>query len=73
MLRSGFNATMKDPAYLDDAKKRRLDVSPLTGEEIEALIAEVYKTPKAVVDRVREILAKRPKTAKDTKKKKKKQ
>ena len=45
-LRTAFNATMKDPAYLADAKKRRLDVDPLRGEEIDALIAEVYKTPR---------------------------
>jgi len=68
ILRAGFNATVKDPAYLDDAKKRRLEIAPLTGEQIEALIAEVYKTPKAVVDRVRAILAKRPKRPKRKKK-----
>ncbi|HSR55107.1 MAG TPA: tripartite tricarboxylate transporter substrate-binding protein [Alphaproteobacteria bacterium] len=61
LLRTAFNATMKDPAYLADAKKRRLDIAPLTGEEIDALIAEVYKTPKSVVERVREILNRRPK------------
>lgn len=72
ILRTAFNATMKDPAYLADAKKRRLDVQPLTGEELEALIAEVYKTPKAVVERVRKILAARPKRAPKKKKKKKK-
>ena len=71
-LRTAFNVTMKDPAYLADAKKRRLDVDPLTGEQIEALISEVYKTPKAVVERVKKILANRPKRPKRKKKKKKK-
>ncbi|MDH3239264.1 MAG: tripartite tricarboxylate transporter substrate-binding protein [Alphaproteobacteria bacterium] len=71
ILRAAFNATMKDPAYLDDAKKRRLEISPLSGERIEALIAEVYKTPKDVVDRVRAILNKRPKAPKKASKKKK--
>ena len=61
---------MKDPAYLADAKKRRLDVDPLRGEEIDALIAEVYKTPKAVVERVKNILSNRPKRPKRKKKKK---
>lgn len=69
-LRTAFNATMKDPAYLADAKKRRLDVDPLRGEEIDALIAEVYKTPKAVVERVKNILSNRPKRPKRKKKKK---
>jgi tripartite-type tricarboxylate transporter receptor subunit TctC len=70
-LRTGFNATMKDPAYLSDAKKRRLEIAPLRGEQIEALIAEVYKTPMAVVERVKKILANRPKRPKRKKKKKK--
>jgi tripartite-type tricarboxylate transporter receptor subunit TctC len=69
LLRTAFMATVKDPAYLADAKKRRLEVDPLSGEQIEALIAEVYETPKAVVERVRDILAKRPKKAKKKKKK----
>ncbi len=68
ILRAAFDATVRDPAYLSDAKKRRLEVDPLSGAQIEALIAEVYKTPKAVVDRVRGILAKRPKRPKRKKK-----
>lgn len=70
-LRTAFNATMKDAAYLADAKKRRLEIAPLKGVQIEALIAEVYKTPKAVVERVKKILANRPKRPKRKKKKKK--
>jgi tripartite-type tricarboxylate transporter receptor subunit TctC len=69
MLRTAFNATMKDSAYLEDAKKRRLEIAPLTGEQVEALIAEVYETPKAVVDRVRKILNQRPKAPPKKKKK----
>jgi len=70
-LRTAFNATMKDSAYLADARKRRLEINPLRGEQIDALIAEVYKTPKAVVERVKKILATRPKRPKRKKKKKK--
>jgi tripartite-type tricarboxylate transporter receptor subunit TctC len=69
-LRTAFNATMRDPAYLADALKRRLEINPLRGEEIDSLIAEVYKTPKVVVERVKKILATRPK--RPTRKKKKK-
>jgi tripartite-type tricarboxylate transporter receptor subunit TctC len=71
LLRTAFDATMKDAAYLDEAKKRRLEIAPLSGAEVEALIAEVYKTPKPVVERVRAILNKRPKAP--PKKSKKKQ
>lgn len=51
-LRAAFDATMKDKAFLADAEKSGLDVDPLTGAQMEALVREVYKTPKVVVDRV---------------------
>jgi tripartite-type tricarboxylate transporter receptor subunit TctC len=51
-LRAAFDATMKDAAFLADAQKSGLEVEPLTGAEMEALVREVYKTPKDVVQRV---------------------
>lgn len=55
-LRKAFDATMKDPAFLADAAKARLDVDPLTGAEVAALIAQVDATPPAVVARVKAAL-----------------
>lgn len=49
-------ATMKDPAFLAEAKKRRLEINPLPGDAVAKLVSEAYKTPKAIVDRVRGIL-----------------
>jgi tripartite-type tricarboxylate transporter receptor subunit TctC len=52
-LRDAFWATMKDPAYLADAEKRKFDTSqPMDGEKLDAAIKEIYKTPKAIVERV---------------------
>ena len=48
-LIAAFNATMKDPEYLADAKKSRIDVNPVTGAEIDKLLAELYATPKDVI------------------------
>jgi tripartite-type tricarboxylate transporter receptor subunit TctC len=56
-LRAAFDATMKDPRYVEDAKRIGLDVSPLGGERIEALIRQVQATPEGVVARLRELLA----------------
>ena len=56
-LRRAFDATMKDPAYLAEAEKARLDVSPMPGEEIGPMVAKVLATPPAIVARVREALA----------------
>jgi tripartite-type tricarboxylate transporter receptor subunit TctC len=56
-LRAAFDATMKDPQYLEEARRIGLDVNPLGGEGIAALIREVQATPQPVVDRLRELLA----------------
>jgi tripartite-type tricarboxylate transporter receptor subunit TctC len=56
-LRAAFDATMKDPQYLDEARRIGLDVNPLDGEGIAALIRKVQGTPQPVVDRLRELLA----------------
>ena len=55
-LRDGFNATMKDPVFLEDAKKTGLNVDPLTGQEMEALIKQAYAAPQDVIARGKEIL-----------------
>jgi tripartite-type tricarboxylate transporter receptor subunit TctC len=48
-LRAAFNTTMKDPAFLADAKRQDLEVRPLSGVDADALIREVYATPPAIV------------------------
>jgi len=48
-LRAAFDATMKDPAFLADAKKVALDVRPVSGADLDALIASLYATPKDVI------------------------
>jgi len=55
-LRRAFDATMKDPAFLAEAAKLQLDVSPMTGEALQALVGELAKTPPAIVSRVRSAL-----------------
>jgi tripartite-type tricarboxylate transporter receptor subunit TctC len=48
-LRSAFDATVQDDAFLADAKRQDLEVRPVTGAEADALIREVYATPPAIV------------------------
>jgi tripartite-type tricarboxylate transporter receptor subunit TctC len=55
-LRRAFDATMKDPAFLAEAEKLSLEVSPMTGEEVQALVGELAKTPPEIVQRVRAAL-----------------
>jgi tripartite-type tricarboxylate transporter receptor subunit TctC len=51
-LRDAFAATMKDPGYLADAEKAKLEVDYDTGENVQKLVARIYQTPKPVVDRL---------------------
>ena len=56
ILRDAFEALVKDPAFLEVASQRKLDVSPVSGERIQQLIAEMYATPKPIVERVKKII-----------------
>jgi tripartite-type tricarboxylate transporter receptor subunit TctC len=57
-LRKAFDDTMKDPAFLAEAEKLKLDIDPLNGKQVSNLVAQVLATPKPVVERVREIFEK---------------
>jgi tripartite-type tricarboxylate transporter receptor subunit TctC len=48
-LRQAFDATMKDPAFLEEAKKTDLEVHPVSGAEIDKLLADLYSSPPEVV------------------------
>jgi len=48
-LRAAFDATMKDPEFLAEAAKADMEISPVSGETLDAFVAELYKTPKDVV------------------------
>jgi tripartite-type tricarboxylate transporter receptor subunit TctC len=55
-LRKAFMDTMKDPAFLEAAKKRRMDLSPSDHAAVEKVVAAVFSTPPAVIERVMTIL-----------------
>ena len=55
-LRKGFMGALNDPELRAEAKKMRIDIVPTSGEEVEALIAKLYATPKAVSDNVKKTL-----------------
>jgi tripartite-type tricarboxylate transporter receptor subunit TctC len=55
-LRRAFDATMKDPEFLADATKFKLEIDPLSGEQVQEVIARVMKTPEPIAARVRKAL-----------------
>lgn len=54
-LRRAFDATMKDPKFVADAEKGKWEITPVSGEEIEALMKRVYATPKAIVELTKKV------------------
>jgi tripartite-type tricarboxylate transporter receptor subunit TctC len=58
ILREAFNKAVNDPALLADAEKRRLDIDPSTGEELNALAKQVMTAPPAIVEKVKQLIGK---------------
>jgi tripartite-type tricarboxylate transporter receptor subunit TctC len=56
-LRTAFMETMKDPAFIADAEKAQLEVNPVAGEELQKLVAEIYKTPPEIAKQAAQLLA----------------
>src|SRR4029077_5867532 len=55
-LRKAFAAMLKDKALLADAEKLGLDINPVDGEELQALVAKLYAMPPNVVERAKQSL-----------------
>ena len=56
ILRDGFTKMMTDPELLADARKKGLDATPMSGEELDALIKEVGLPSADVVQRLKPLM-----------------
>ena len=55
-LRKAFDDTMKDPKFLADAKKRKMDIEPATGEAVNKVMREAMATPASVIAKAQSAL-----------------
>ena len=55
-IRAAFMATMKDPEFLSEMNKSNFAINPLSGEQVEKIIAGFFKLPAAQVARLKEAL-----------------
>jgi tripartite-type tricarboxylate transporter receptor subunit TctC len=55
-LRQAFDATLRDQAFLDDARKQNLNVVPIGAAQLARIIATAYGTPPEIVKRTRQAL-----------------
>ncbi|MDB5649732.1 MAG: hypothetical protein JWL62_1252 [Hyphomicrobiales bacterium] len=57
ILRDAFLATVKDPEFLADAEKSRLDVTASSGQRVQAVVEKLYSTSKETIKRAKEIIS----------------
>jgi tripartite-type tricarboxylate transporter receptor subunit TctC len=55
-IRAAFDKTVRDPDFLVEAKQQRLEVDPVNGAEVQALVAQMYAAPDALVQRARALM-----------------
>jgi tripartite-type tricarboxylate transporter receptor subunit TctC len=56
LLRKAFMDTMKDPEFLADTQKAKLDLDPIDGAEIEKQVKELFNLEPALISKMKEIL-----------------
>jgi tripartite-type tricarboxylate transporter receptor subunit TctC len=56
MLRKAFMDTMADKEFLAEAEKAQLEITPIAGEAVQKLVADVYQTPAEIAHKAAEIL-----------------
>ncbi len=56
-LRDAFDATMKDPEFLDSARQQGLDLDPVRGEDLQRIVTEIVTAPKQTIARLSEIIS----------------
>ena len=55
-LRDAFMATMQDKDFLADTAKAQMEITPVDGEKVQALVKEIYATPSEVVQKATSML-----------------
>jgi tripartite-type tricarboxylate transporter receptor subunit TctC len=55
-LKDGFAETLKDPAFIADAERQKLEIKPVDADEVLEVVKKAYATPKPLIDRMAAIL-----------------
>ena len=58
ILRSAFEKTMKDKDFAVEIDKARLGLGPVSGDELEKAVMGAFKTPKPVLDKLKDVVYK---------------
>jgi hypothetical protein len=55
-MRQAFDATVKDPQFIAEAKKLGFEVDPIDGAGLTRLINRIEETPQPIIDELRAII-----------------
>jgi tripartite-type tricarboxylate transporter receptor subunit TctC len=56
ILRRAYEKMLKDPGFLDDIKKKKFELDPTSGEELEVIVKEVMTQPPEIIERLKKLL-----------------
>lgn len=56
ILRKAFDESFKDPLFLADVERSKLELDPRTGEEVQAIVEKLFAAPPELVARARKIV-----------------
>jgi tripartite-type tricarboxylate transporter receptor subunit TctC len=57
MLRTAFQQTLRDPQLIEEAKKIKLELQPVRGEDLQRLAREAYAASPQTIARAKELIA----------------
>jgi tripartite-type tricarboxylate transporter receptor subunit TctC len=55
-LRTAYEQTLRDPAFVKDATARDFEIDPISGDRIQKFVSDLMATPKPVVARMKEAM-----------------
>ena len=56
MLREAFNKTLEDKEFLADLEKRKFDLDPTSGDELEKIVKDALSQPAEIIGRMKKLL-----------------
>ncbi len=55
-LRKAFMDTMKDPGFLAEAERMKLEINPVAGDAVQGIVQDLYQTPKSIAAAVADMV-----------------
>ena len=55
-LRDAFDKMVKDPIFIEQAKKEHFEIEPVSGENLQKIVADIVKTPQPIAERLQKII-----------------